>query len=89
MIRRECYDDAWMRENNIDEIIKRVKNTFSNRIYIRNLGTSEKNWLDVEQNVVLEGIIEFLNKMSVLLWHLKKLSRKALKGIIKGNEAKP
>ena len=58
------YDDEGMRENNIDEIIKRVKNTFSNRIYIRNLTTSKKNWLDVEQNIVLEGIIEFLNKMT-------------------------
>ena len=56
-----------MRENNIDEIIKRVKNIFSNRIYIRNLGTPEKNWLDVGQNVDLEGIIEFLNKMPGLL----------------------
>lgn len=57
------YDDEGMRENNIDEITKRVKNTFSNRTYIRRLSTSKKNWLDVEQNVVLEGIIEFLSKM--------------------------
>lgn len=57
------YDDDGMRENNIEEIIKRVKNTFSNRTYIRNLNTSKKNWLDVEQNVVLERIIEFLNRM--------------------------
>lgn len=57
------YDDEGMRENNIEEIIKRVKNTFSNRTYIRNLSTSKKNWLDVEQNVVLKGIIDFLNEM--------------------------
>ena len=57
------YDDEGMRENNIDEIIKRIKNTFSNRAYIRNLSTSEKNWLDVEQKVVLKGIIDFLNEI--------------------------
>lgn len=57
------YDDEGMRENNIEEIIKRVKNTFSNRTYIRNLSTSKKNWLDVEQNVVLKGIVDFLNEM--------------------------
>ncbi|MBR2180375.1 MAG: nucleotidyl transferase AbiEii/AbiGii toxin family protein, partial [Oscillospiraceae bacterium] len=57
------YDDEGMRENNIEEIIKRVKTTFSNRTYIRNLSTSKKNWLDVEQNVVLNGIIDFLNEM--------------------------
>ncbi len=61
------YDDKGMRESNIDEIIKRVRNTFSNRTYIRNLTTSKKNWLDVEQNVVLDGIIKFLNKMPALL----------------------
>ena len=57
------YDDEGMRENNIEDIIKRVKNTFSNSAYIRKLSTSEKNWLDVKQNVVLEEIIEFLNEL--------------------------
>ena len=61
------YDDEEMRENNIDEIIKRVKRTFSNRTYIRNLSTSKKNWLNAEQNVVLEGIIEYLNKLSMFI----------------------
>lgn len=58
------YDDEGMRENNIEDIIKRVKNTFSNNAYVRKLSTSEKNWLDVEQTVVLEGIVEYLNKLS-------------------------
>ena len=57
------YDDEGMRENNIEDIIRRVKNTFSNSVYVRKLSTSEKNWLDVEQNVVLEEIIEFLNEL--------------------------
>ena len=67
------YDDEGMRENNIEDIIKRVKNTFSNNAYVRKLSTSEKNWLDVEQTVVLEGIVEYLNKLSASIWQLKKL----------------
>ena len=60
------YEDEGMRENNINEIIKRVKSTFSNSTYIRNLSTSNKNWLDTNNATVLDGIIEFLNKMSML-----------------------
>ena len=54
------YDDVGMRENDIDAIIKRVKNTFDNRLYINNLRTSKKNWMDENLNKVLSGIIEFL-----------------------------
>lgn len=54
------YDDEGMRENDIDSIIKRVENTFSNSSYKRNLKTSKKNWLDVNLDTVLAGIIEFL-----------------------------
>ena len=57
------YNDKGMRENNIYEIQKRIKTTFSNRIYIHNLSTSKKNWLDVKHNVALEGIVKFLSKM--------------------------
>ena len=52
--------DSGMRENDIDAIIKRVKNTFDNRLYINNLKTSKKNWMDENLNKVLSGIIEFL-----------------------------
>ena len=54
------YDDVGMRENDIDAIVRRVKNTFDNRLYINNLGTSKKNWMDENLNKVLSGIVDFL-----------------------------
>lgn len=54
------YDDEGMRENNIEDIIKRVEKTFANRSYISKLKTSKKNWLDTDIDTVLNGIIVFL-----------------------------
>lgn len=53
------YDDEGMRENNIDDIIKRVEKTFDNRSYVSKLKTSKKNWLDADIDAVLNGIIAF------------------------------
>lgn len=61
------YDDDGMRENNIDAIIKRVENTFTNRSYISKLKTSKKNWLDADISVVLVGIVEFLKSQKSLI----------------------
>lgn len=61
------YDDDGMRENNIDAIIKRVENTFTNRSYVSKLKTSKKNWLDADISVVLVGIVEFLKSQKSLI----------------------
>lgn len=54
------YEDIGMREKNIEDIITRVENTFSNRSYISKLNTSKKNWLNIPISTVLDGIITFL-----------------------------
>ena len=57
------YDDSGMKENNISDIVKRVKNTFNNKSYLSKLKTSQKNWLDEELDDVLSGIINFLETL--------------------------
>lgn len=57
------YNDDKMRENNIDDIIRRMNATFSNKIYIKNLSTSRKNWLDVSNETVTQGVVHFLEKL--------------------------
>ena len=54
------YCDEGMRENNIDDIINRIKRVFSDNNYIEKLSTSKKNWLDEDNQTVLKGIIDFL-----------------------------
>ena len=39
------YDDG-MRENNINDIINRIKMTFNTRMYQKRIRTSDKKWID-------------------------------------------
>lgn len=57
------YDDAGMRENNINDIIRRVERTFRDKAYLSNLKKSRKNWLDQDVSTVISKILEFLNDL--------------------------
>ena len=57
------FADSGMRENTIDDIIRRVESTFSNKRYVGRLKGSEKNWLDLEVADVLSGILDCLNSL--------------------------
>ena len=59
------FSDEGMRENNLSDVIRRVKSTFSNKNYISNLSTSRKNWLGVDNNTVINGIIVFLSNLNL------------------------
>ena len=59
------FSDKGMRENNLSDIIRRVKSTFSNKNYISNLSTSRKNWLGVDNNTVINEIIAFLSDLNL------------------------
>ena len=54
------FDDDKMKEKNVNDIISRLESTFSNRVYIDRLSSSDKNWLGVSNEEVLNGIIVFL-----------------------------
>ena len=57
------FDDDSMPINNIDEVIVKMKNLFSNKIFIANLKDARNNWLDIPVNKVLENILKFLKKI--------------------------
>ncbi len=54
------FNDTGMKENNLEDIIRRVTKTFENNSYRRKLETTETNWLGVESSKVLDGILDFL-----------------------------
>lgn len=65
---KHCIDelicsDAGMKENSIQDIQRRVSNTFQNRTYLNRFKTSRKNWLGVEIETVLNGIVNFLGEL--------------------------
>lgn len=57
------FDDNKMREKTVDDIINRLESTFSNKIYIDKLSSSDKNWLDVSNQEVLNKIINYLKEL--------------------------
>jgi len=58
------YNDEGMRENNLDDVIKRVEKTFSDKNYMKNLKGSKKNWLDKNFSEVINSITDFLRKLN-------------------------
>ena len=46
------FDDNKMKEKTVDDIIDRLESTFSNKIYIDKLSSSDKNWVDVSNQEV-------------------------------------
>ena len=51
------FEDQGMRENTIEDVIKRLKFTFKDKMYLRRLKTTDKNWLNEEIESVLNEII--------------------------------
>ena len=66
----ECLDtyiinDPGMKESGMEDIIKRVRSTFSNRLYRRNIArAAESNWLDIPIEQVLLKVLAFLESIS-------------------------
>lgn len=57
------FDDDKMKEKTVSDIINRLENTFSNRKYINRLSSSDKNWLNISNQEVLIGIINYLKEL--------------------------
>ena len=56
-------DDSGMRENTMDDIVKRISMVFSNRRYVNRLDTSDKRWLDDDIQIVTGTILDFLKSL--------------------------
>jgi predicted nucleotidyltransferase component of viral defense system len=58
------FSDAGMRENSMQDIIRRVDNTFQNQRYVNRLSNSRKNWLGVSVGGILDKIKDFLKALN-------------------------
>lgn len=66
---RECFcsyifNDDGMKENSIEDIYRRVEATFKDKMYLRRLSTSKKNWLNVPNDIVTEEILKKIRAMN-------------------------
>ena len=57
------FADPGMREDTMEDIVRRVENTFTNKRYFVRLKGSEKNWLGMEVADVLDGIVDHLRTL--------------------------
>lgn len=55
------FEDSGMRENNMSDIVKRVKFVFRDKMYVQRVDKSDKRWLDDDIKDILECIVNYLN----------------------------
>lgn len=54
------FNDAGMRENAMNDVIRRVSTTFKDEQYLRRVSTSRQRWIDGDIHTIANGIVEFL-----------------------------
>ena len=59
-VKAYIFDDPGMRENNWNDVLRRLSMTFSNRRYVDRLSRSRKNWLDMDSAEVLSEITDYI-----------------------------
>ena len=60
------FDDASMRENSMDDVIRRVESSFQDKRYLKRISTSRQRWIDEKIEDIVAGIIEFLKHLSAI-----------------------
>lgn len=60
------FSDTQMKENNMTDTLKRVQHVFSDKLYMKRLSASKKNWMDENIETVTKGIIAFLKKCNLI-----------------------
>lgn len=57
------FDDDQMRENSMEDIIRRVERSFADKQYMKRISTSRQRWIDDDITVIAEEIISFLRRL--------------------------
>lgn len=66
----ECFDtfifsDDTMKENNLEDIFKRLKRILHNKNYLRNLNTAKNNWLELPIQEVIKSVLDYFETLQV------------------------
>ncbi len=60
------YNDNKMKENNIQDIISRLKQILSSKRYLSMLNDPKVNWLDISIDEVISSVLEYFENLSPL-----------------------
>lgn len=61
------FDDELMRENNITDIINRLKLIFNSNRYSKYLYDPKVNWLDISTNVAINEVLNYLESLLLII----------------------
>lgn len=64
-VKRYIFEDKTLEVNTKSDIVSRMERILSNKILIRNIKTSKKNWLDLSLEEVLNKDLEFIRNLKV------------------------
>lgn len=53
------FKDELMRENTMEDIVKRVENTFKDKNFMKRISTSRQKWIDEDIKIIADEIIGF------------------------------
>ena len=53
------FKDKSMRENTMEDIVKRVENTFKDKNYMKRISSSRQKWIDEDIKIIADEIIGF------------------------------
>ena len=57
------FSDPGMKENEMNDVCQRVRNTFASKRYESRLTISKKNWLGMEIPAVFDKLTDFLDSL--------------------------
>lgn len=58
------FDDVMMRENTMEDIVKRVEKSFRDKHYLKLISTSRQRWFDEKIENITKGILDYLKKFT-------------------------
>ena len=57
------FDDTLMREKSMEDVVRRVENSFKDKSYLKRISTSRQRWIDEEIENIAEEIVDFLKRL--------------------------
>lgn len=60
------FKDGSMRENTIEDIVRRIENSFKDKNFLKRISASRQRWIDEDIERIVEGIVRFYKDLSLL-----------------------
>ena len=59
------FRDETMRENTMDDIVRRLESSFKDKNFLKRISTSRQRWIDEDVEIIVGGIVDFYKALSL------------------------